>query len=345
MGDEPVENDPRDGEAARREDSTVSEDATLRRPALDPAIPRDARDLLRARGDLLAPAGPDSRRRLLPADGRETRGDGLQRGRRLDHRPVRGGRGRDPLGGRGAGLPAAGGLAVGRRAVRAAAGRADHRGDRDRLRHPGRPLRGASASRTRPSAPRGRTAAAISPKPTSTLAPGSCCAARRTRSTRLTRPRSSGPTCSTSPPPARSWPSRSGRSRSRCASRPGSARCVPAWPSRDPARPRPSCSTTTDGPRGRPSRAPPTGSRRSSATRPRSTGPTPPTATGASTRPSPSSPARTSTCSPAPPPTTTASPSSTPSPSAPAPSAGPSQKPRTRPVGCSAALDVTRAGR
>ena len=69
MGDEPVENDPRDGEAARREDSTVSEDATLRRPALDPAIPRDARDLLRARGDLLAPAGPDSRRRLLPADG------------------------------------------------------------------------------------------------------------------------------------------------------------------------------------------------------------------------------------------------------------------------------------
>src|SRR5580692_1140165 len=69
MGDEPVENDPRDGEAARREDSTVSEDATLRRPALDPAIPRDARDLLRARGDLLAPAGPGRRRRLLPPDG------------------------------------------------------------------------------------------------------------------------------------------------------------------------------------------------------------------------------------------------------------------------------------
>ena len=39
MGDEPVENDPRDGEAARREDSTVSEDATLRRLALDPSIP------------------------------------------------------------------------------------------------------------------------------------------------------------------------------------------------------------------------------------------------------------------------------------------------------------------
>ena len=70
MGDEPVENDPGDGEAARREDSTVSEDATLRRPALDPAIPRDARDLLRARGDLLAPIGPGSRRRLLP-DGQE----------------------------------------------------------------------------------------------------------------------------------------------------------------------------------------------------------------------------------------------------------------------------------
>jgi hypothetical protein len=70
MGDEPVEHDPRDGEAARREDSTVSEDATLRRPALDPAIPRDARDLLRARADLLAPAAPDrlrSRRTLLPA--------------------------------------------------------------------------------------------------------------------------------------------------------------------------------------------------------------------------------------------------------------------------------------
>jgi hypothetical protein len=69
MGDEPVENDPRDGEAARPEDSTVSEDATLRRPALDPAIPRDARDLLWARGDLLAPTGPDRRQRLLPAPG------------------------------------------------------------------------------------------------------------------------------------------------------------------------------------------------------------------------------------------------------------------------------------
>src|SRR3984885_5928261 len=69
MGDEPVEHDPRDGEAARREDSTVSKDATLRRLALDPAIPRDARDLLRARGEQLALAGPDGRRRLLPADG------------------------------------------------------------------------------------------------------------------------------------------------------------------------------------------------------------------------------------------------------------------------------------
>ena len=69
MGDEPVEHDPRDGEAARREDSTASEDATLRRLALDPAIPRDARDLLRARGEQLALAGPDGRRRLLPAEG------------------------------------------------------------------------------------------------------------------------------------------------------------------------------------------------------------------------------------------------------------------------------------
>ena len=69
MGDEPVENDPRDGEAARREDSTVSEDATLRRPALDPAIPRGVRELLRARVDLLAPAGHDSRRRRLPMPG------------------------------------------------------------------------------------------------------------------------------------------------------------------------------------------------------------------------------------------------------------------------------------
>jgi hypothetical protein len=69
MGDEPVENDPRDGEAARREDSTVSEDAALRRPALDPAIPRGVRELLRARGDVLAPGGPDSRRRLLPTQG------------------------------------------------------------------------------------------------------------------------------------------------------------------------------------------------------------------------------------------------------------------------------------
>jgi hypothetical protein len=72
MGDEPVEHDPRDGEAARREDSTAWPDATLRRPALDPAIPRVARDLLRARADLLAPTRPDSlgrRRGLLPPEG------------------------------------------------------------------------------------------------------------------------------------------------------------------------------------------------------------------------------------------------------------------------------------
>jgi hypothetical protein len=72
MGDEPVEYDPRDGEAARREDSTVWQDATLRRTALDPAIPRVARDLLRARGDLPASAPPDSigrRRSLLPPEG------------------------------------------------------------------------------------------------------------------------------------------------------------------------------------------------------------------------------------------------------------------------------------
>jgi hypothetical protein len=67
MGDEPVENDPRDGEPARREDSTGWKDATLRRPALDPAIPRAARDLLSARADALTPAAQDSRRSLLPA--------------------------------------------------------------------------------------------------------------------------------------------------------------------------------------------------------------------------------------------------------------------------------------
>jgi len=74
MGDEPVEHDPRDGEAARREDSNAWPDATLRGPALDPAIPRVARDQLRARGDLLAPGAPRSRPGLLPARGerRET---------------------------------------------------------------------------------------------------------------------------------------------------------------------------------------------------------------------------------------------------------------------------------
>jgi hypothetical protein len=65
MGDEPVEHDPRDGEATRREDSTAWQDATLRRPALDPAIPRVARDLLRARRDVLAPAPPGSHGRRL----------------------------------------------------------------------------------------------------------------------------------------------------------------------------------------------------------------------------------------------------------------------------------------
>src|ERR1700722_16591915 len=70
MGDEPVEHDPRDGEAARREDSTAWQDATLRRPALELAIPRVARDLLRARRDVLTPAPPGSHGRrfgLLPA--------------------------------------------------------------------------------------------------------------------------------------------------------------------------------------------------------------------------------------------------------------------------------------
>ena len=74
MGDEPVEHDPRDGEAARREDSSALLDATLRRPAFDPAIPRAVRELLRARDDVLAPDGVARRRGLLPAEGerRET---------------------------------------------------------------------------------------------------------------------------------------------------------------------------------------------------------------------------------------------------------------------------------
>ena len=67
MGDEPVEHDPRDGEAARREDSTAWQDATLRRPALDPAIPRAARDLLRARRDVLAPAPTGPRPAAAPS--------------------------------------------------------------------------------------------------------------------------------------------------------------------------------------------------------------------------------------------------------------------------------------
>jgi hypothetical protein len=69
MGDEPVEHDPKDGEPDRREDSTGWQDATLRRPALDPAIPRAARDLLTARADVLEPAPPGGlgrRRGLLP---------------------------------------------------------------------------------------------------------------------------------------------------------------------------------------------------------------------------------------------------------------------------------------
>src|SRR5258708_16957161 len=69
MGDEPVDHDLRDHEAARRRESLAMKDATLRRPALDPGIPRAARDLLRARGDLLTPASWERRRRrnLLPA--------------------------------------------------------------------------------------------------------------------------------------------------------------------------------------------------------------------------------------------------------------------------------------
>ena len=156
--------------------------AAARPRSRDPSCcARPAESARRCAGPL---AGP-GRRRLLRRGGK-TRGDGLQRGHRPDHRPVRRGRGRDPLGGRGAGLPAARGLAVGRRAIRAAAGRADHRGDRDRLRHPGRPLRRRLGSRTRPSAPPGPITAAISPMPTSMPAAGSCCAARRTRSTRST---------------------------------------------------------------------------------------------------------------------------------------------------------------
>jgi hypothetical protein len=72
MGEEPQEHDPRDGEAARREDRTAWRNATLRRPALDPAIPRAARELLRNRRDVLAPTQPDRparRRGLLPAQG------------------------------------------------------------------------------------------------------------------------------------------------------------------------------------------------------------------------------------------------------------------------------------
>jgi hypothetical protein len=52
------------------EDSTPWEDATLRRPALDPAIPRAARDLLRTRNDLLTSAPherPSRRLNVLPA--------------------------------------------------------------------------------------------------------------------------------------------------------------------------------------------------------------------------------------------------------------------------------------
>jgi hypothetical protein len=70
MGHEPVEHDHRDHEQAGREDSTAWKDATLRRPALDPAIPRAVRDLLRTRGDLLPPAARERlrrRRNILPA--------------------------------------------------------------------------------------------------------------------------------------------------------------------------------------------------------------------------------------------------------------------------------------
>jgi len=72
MGDEPAEHDRRDDEAPRRQDHPATGDATLRRPVLDPAIPRAVRDLLRARVDVLAPAPPDRpgrRRGLLPEEG------------------------------------------------------------------------------------------------------------------------------------------------------------------------------------------------------------------------------------------------------------------------------------
>jgi hypothetical protein len=70
MGQRPVDHDPGDHEPADREDSTAWENAILRWPALDPTIPRAARDLLRARGDLLTPASqerPRRRRSFLPA--------------------------------------------------------------------------------------------------------------------------------------------------------------------------------------------------------------------------------------------------------------------------------------
>ncbi|HEX4093913.1 MAG TPA: hypothetical protein VHZ33_34790 [Trebonia sp.] len=70
MGDEPVEHDPGGREPARRRGLATWNDAILRRPALDPAIPPGPRDLLLTRSDVLLPAGqerPRSRRSLLPA--------------------------------------------------------------------------------------------------------------------------------------------------------------------------------------------------------------------------------------------------------------------------------------
>ena len=69
MGDEPVDYELGDHEPTRRQDGLAISDAALRWPALDPGIPRPARDLLRtARGDLLTPAAWERRRRrsLLP---------------------------------------------------------------------------------------------------------------------------------------------------------------------------------------------------------------------------------------------------------------------------------------
>ena len=293
MGDEPVEHDPRDGEAARREDSTAWQDATLRRPALDPAIPRAARDLLRARRDVLTPAPPGSHGRLglLPArpEGSEATVSnavaGLTTvlfvaiagatpwavGAQVFQQPVSW---QSAAGRYGLLLAeliiAVTAVAFGSRVARFGELRVEDEAVAAARTYRGRYLTGADLdARARVLLRRAQDAInAIN-------------AAAIVRDDLLDELSTSA-----------SRASRSGRSRSPCASRHTCARCVLVWPSRHPARPRPSYSTTTGGPRGRPSRAPPTGSPRSSATRPRSTRLTTPTATGASTRPSPSSPAR-----------------------------------------------------